>query len=161
MMGPVKDVGGRTLVITRLVQHAIDGLICFAVGVLAAVVAAGIGLLAALAGAPVELFLVGPFVVLAVGMIVASLWLEVWHPHAHGGATLGMRWLGLRVVTPKGGQPSLQAHFLRWLLLVVDGLFFGLVGAVLIAVTPRHQRLGDLVADTLVVRSPTPAPVST
>ncbi|MFJ8958468.1 hypothetical protein ACIRG5_03710 [Lentzea sp. NPDC102401] len=46
---------------------------------------------------------------------------------------------------------------MRWLLMAVDGLLMGLVGAVLIAVTPRNQRLGDIVAGTMVVRCPSPA----
>ena len=63
-----------------------------------------------------------------------------------------MRWLGLRITTLRGGEPSLRAYLVRWLLMAVDGLLLGLVGAVLIAVTPRNQRLGDMVAGTVVVR---------
>ena len=36
-------------------------------------------------------------------------------------------------------------------MLLVDGLFFGLVGLIAMLATPRGQRLGDVVADTLVV----------
>jgi uncharacterized RDD family membrane protein YckC len=63
-----------------------------------------------------------------------------------------MRLLDLRIVTTAGAEPQPAAYVWRWLLNVVDGALFGLVGVLLIIVTPRHQRLGDLVAGTLVVR---------
>jgi uncharacterized RDD family membrane protein YckC len=49
-------------------------------------------------------------------------------------------------------RPSLRSYMIRWLMAVVDGYFFGLVGALAIAFTPRHQRFGDMVARTVVVR---------
>jgi uncharacterized RDD family membrane protein YckC len=72
---------------------------------------------------------------------------------ARTGATPGMRLTGLRIVTTTGGRAGLRAYGIRWVLMVVDGALFGLVGAVLIAATPRHQRLGDMLAGTLVIRS--------
>jgi uncharacterized RDD family membrane protein YckC len=42
---------------------------------------------------------------------------------------------------------------LRWLLLVVDAMFFGAVGLIAMLSTATHQRVGDSLADTLVVRS--------
>jgi uncharacterized RDD family membrane protein YckC len=93
-----------------------------------------------------------PAAVAVLAMIGMSAWIEVWWPARRGGATPGMRLLDLRIVTTAGGEPALGAYAARWLLDVVDGALFGLVGVVLIVVTPRHQRLGDLVAGTLVVR---------
>ena len=52
-----------------------------------------------------------------------------------------------------GFAPSLGALTVRWLLLVVDGSFFGLVGLVIMSATARHQRLGDIAASTYVVRA--------
>ena len=91
-------------------------------------------------------------VIWGVTLFAGNLWFDIWYPRGMGGATPAMRWLGLKIVTIRGDEPSLRQYFLRWLLMVVDGLFLGLVGAVLIAVSPRHQRLGDMVAGTLVVR---------
>jgi uncharacterized RDD family membrane protein YckC len=69
------------------------------------------------------------------------------------GRTLGKRWNGLRVVRT-GGQPiTLLPSLARNLLRLVDFLPFGyLVGIVAVLWTPRNQRLGDLVAGTLVIR---------
>jgi len=76
-----------------------------------------------------------------------------WWPSTHGGQTPAMRWLKLRIITEDGGQPTLGALTLRFLmLLIVDGFFGGLVGLIIMLNNPRHQRLGDSVAKTLVVR---------
>lgn len=87
-----------------------------------------------------------------VTMLAANWFIEVWVPRRWLGGTPGMRWLGLRVLTERGEPPRLRAYTLRWLLLVVDGYLFGLVGALVIAFSRRHQRVGDMVAHTVVVR---------
>ena len=71
-----------------------------------------------------------------------------------GGRTPGKRALGMRVVHV-GGQPlSLQGSVLRNLIRVVDlqPAVTGMAGAVCILANRRAQRLGDLVAGTMVVR---------
>jgi uncharacterized RDD family membrane protein YckC len=93
-----------------------------------------------------------PPTVFLVTLLVGGLTVDVWVPHRTGGRTPAMRLLGLRIVTEWGSVPSLGAYALRWLLQVVDGFAFGLAGLVVMAVSPRHQRVGDLVARTLVVR---------
>lgn len=86
-------------------------------------------------------------------VLVAGNWFtEVWLPHRWLGGTPAMRWFGLRIVTERGEAPTLRAYTIRWLLAVVDGYFFGLVGALTIALSRRHQRVGDMAARTLVVR---------
>jgi uncharacterized RDD family membrane protein YckC len=84
--------------------------------------------------------------------LAGDMWMQVWFPHRNGGATPGMRLLGLRIVTQEGKTPDLRGYVVRWLLFTVDGLFSGVLGAILIAVTEKRQRLGDIVARTLVVR---------
>jgi uncharacterized RDD family membrane protein YckC len=71
---------------------------------------------------------------------------------SRSGRTPGKWMVGIRVVTADGGRVPLGRALLRNLLLVADGAFGFLVGIALIALTPRWQRLGDLVAKTLVVR---------
>ncbi|MBL8859710.1 MAG: RDD family protein [Planctomycetes bacterium] len=76
--------------------------------------------------------------------------------HAYGnGATPGKRALGIRVVTTEGQPPSIFQLFVRALLQPIDA-FLMLpisIGLIVIAATPRNQRLGDLVAGTMVVRN--------
>jgi uncharacterized RDD family membrane protein YckC len=76
-----------------------------------------------------------------------------WIGEAHWGRTLGKRFADLRVVRTDGGRIGYGAAFVRTLLRAVDWLPTAyLIGAVAIWVTKRNQRLGDLVAGTVVVR---------
>ena len=70
-----------------------------------------------------------------------------------GGRTPGKRWSGLRVVR-SGGQPvTLAPSATRNILRIADWLPASyLIGATAIVVSRRNQRLGDMAADTLVVR---------
>ncbi len=70
------------------------------------------------------------------------------------GATLGKMALGLRVTRTDGAPISWTESIIRNLLLIIDGLFVYLVGAILIWTSPLKQRLGDRVAKTVVVRRP-------
>ena len=71
-----------------------------------------------------------------------------------GGRTPGKRAVGLRVIHAGGEPLSFQGSVLRNLIRVVDlqPAPSGLAGAVCILVNRRAQRLGDLVAGTIVVR---------
>nr|WP_238357254.1 RDD family protein [Kribbella italica] len=78
---------------------------------------------------------------------------EILLPRRNGGRTVGMLAFGLRTLTLEGTLPSWKQFLVRYLLWVVDGLFWGLVGFVVICCTPYRQRVGDLAARTVVVRS--------
>ncbi|MDQ7803104.1 RDD family protein [Amycolatopsis sp. A133] len=87
-------------------------------------------------------------------VLVGQWFVNAWWPYRHGGQTPAMRWLRLRVVTLEGTHPSLGAFFVRELLMLVDGFAWGLAGIVVMLVSPRRQRFGDIVARTVVVRVP-------
>jgi uncharacterized RDD family membrane protein YckC len=88
------------------------------------------------------------------------------------GRSLGKMAVGIRVLSLEGGEPNLGQYLLRWIfriwewplvfgILAFDswGLIFqfmmccflGLAVLVIIAITPKHQRLGDMAAGTAVV----------
>ena len=70
------------------------------------------------------------------------------------GQTVGKRALGLVVVTEDGEAIGYRDALVRNVLRVVDALpAFFLLGAALIAVTERGQRVGDLAAETIVVKT--------
>lgn len=70
------------------------------------------------------------------------------------GQTLGKMALGLVVVTEDGDDIDYGPATIRTLLRLVDVLpVLYLVGFVVILITDRKQRLGDIVADTVVVRA--------
>lgn len=68
------------------------------------------------------------------------------------GQTLGMMLTGIRIVRADGSPVSGARHLVRVLLFIVDGILSGLVGLLVILGSDRNQRVGDMVADTLVVR---------
>jgi uncharacterized RDD family membrane protein YckC len=71
------------------------------------------------------------------------------------GQTLGKRFLKLRVVDATGLRLQPSQIIIRNLLRAVDGLpIFYVVGGLVALLSRRHQRLGDLAANTVVVRIP-------
>lgn len=106
------------------------------------------------AGTPVGwlgTFLWGPF-----ALIMFVLWIGYFtYFEGTTGQTPGKNALGIRVVSVSTGRPpSMERALLRSLLRIVDWLpTLFLLGFVVALVTARKQRLGDLVADTVVVRA--------
>ena len=70
------------------------------------------------------------------------------------GATLGKMAMHLKVVKQDGAALDWQASVVRNVLRIVDGLFFYLVGAIVVWVSKGKQRIGDMAAHTVVVRAP-------
>lgn len=69
------------------------------------------------------------------------------------GQSVGKRAAGIKVVRLDGGQPTLGAYVLRWVLRLVDiTLFSGAVAVVAIVASRHGQRLGDMAAGTTVVK---------
>ena len=69
------------------------------------------------------------------------------------GATPGKLVLGLRVVKTDGSRCDIPAALIRNLLRIIDALpFLYLLGMILIWTSERKQRLGDRLANTMVVK---------
>lgn len=84
---------------------------------------------------------------------LAGSFLYFWLCEGLWGRTLGKRLLDLRVVRADGGPAGLRRALVRTALRPVDALPFAyLLGACAVWLTRRRQRLGDLVAGTVVVR---------
>lgn len=69
------------------------------------------------------------------------------------GQTPGEMLLKIRVSNLDGSTPNFVAYFLRWLLLFIDIIPYGGLGAMLILFSKNHQRLGDLAAGTTVIKA--------
>jgi uncharacterized RDD family membrane protein YckC len=92
------------------------------------------------------------FLVLAVGGLAALLMYGFLLEGLYG-YTPGKYLLGLVVIKSDGSNCTISASILRNLLWVVDALpTFNLVAMVSILLTDDNQRVGDLVADTVVVK---------
>jgi uncharacterized RDD family membrane protein YckC len=83
--------------------------------------------------------------------LVIYLWYWVLRPSSHHGQTFGMQLLGVRVVSKGGGPASMLQYLVRGVMLIIDTLFFGLVGLITMMASRYHQRVGDHLAKTLVV----------
>jgi uncharacterized RDD family membrane protein YckC len=103
-------------------------------------------------------------------MLLYSLVTEVM---MHG-QTLGKKLLNIRVISLDGGEPQLSQFVTRWMFkayewpfffgytvltresimvyILITG-FFGIIVVIIIAITKRSQRLGDLAANTVVVNT--------
>ena len=75
--------------------------------------------------------------------------MEIWN----GGQTLGKKALNIKVVRLDGKDPEWGDVVLRAILHVVDSLASaGAIGLLLIKTTGKCQRLGDMAANTTVIR---------
>ncbi len=87
------------------------------------------------------------FFVISIGYPIALEWL--WR-----GQTLGKRLLRLRVVDEQGLRLQFSQVVIRNLLRFVDAPipFFFAIGGIVSFISPRRQRLGDIAANTIVIR---------
>lgn len=77
-----------------------------------------------------------------------SLLCEVFY----NGQSAGKRLMNMRVVKADGSTPSLSAYLLRWLLYVVDVPMTSGLGILVMLINKNNQRLGDLAANTIVIK---------
>ncbi len=103
-------------------------------------------------------------------MLVYSLVSEVL---LHG-QTIGKKLLNIRVISLDGGEPQLSQYIVRWMFKAYEWPFFfgytiltgerlvvyilvtgflGIIVVIIIAVTKKNQRLGDIAANTVVVNT--------
>jgi uncharacterized RDD family membrane protein YckC len=120
----------------------------FVVLMVASLIGTGLALLNFLSFGLAEAFALLIQFVLMIGYAIYCEWF--WR-----GQTLGKRMMRLRVVDAQGLRLKFSQIVIRNLLRFVDMLpLFYLVGGVACAVSRRAQRLGDLAANTIVVRIP-------
>ncbi len=70
------------------------------------------------------------------------------------GQSLGKKIMGIKVISLNGGQPVFSQYLIRWLFRIVDfSLSANLVALIMVAASEKKQRLGDLVAGTVMVKT--------
>jgi uncharacterized RDD family membrane protein YckC len=73
------------------------------------------------------------------------------------GQTIGKRARNIRVVSLDGNNATFGQYLIRWLFRLIDiTLTGGLCGLLCVAFNPNHQRLGDMVAGTAVIKTIVP-----
>lgn len=68
------------------------------------------------------------------------------------GATPGHDFMKLKIVFSNGRQISFSTALKRRLCDTIDLSTYGIIALILILKTSKHQRLGDLLADTIVIK---------
>jgi uncharacterized RDD family membrane protein YckC len=67
------------------------------------------------------------------------------------GQSIGKKAMNIKVITLEGGQPSISQYLIRWMFRLFDiGLFF-IPGFFSVVLSERSQRIGDVVAGTIVI----------
>ena len=70
------------------------------------------------------------------------------------GRTVGKLVTGIRVIDARTGRtPGMFTVLIRTLLRVIDGIGGYLLGWIIVVLNDRRRRLGDIAADTLVIRA--------
>lgn len=75
---------------------------------------------------------------------------------AMNGQTLGKKVLKIKVISIDGGQPTIGQYMLRWLFRTIDfGIPFGwgVVALVSVIATKNHQRVGDILGKTTLIKT--------
>lgn len=107
---------------------------------------------------------------ISIPMLLYSLVTEVM---MHG-QTVGKKLMNIRVISLDGGEPELSQYIIRWMFKAFEWPFFfgytffsreslvvyifitgflGIIVVIIIAITKKNQRLGDLAANTVVVNT--------
>ncbi len=77
------------------------------------------------------------------------------------GQSVGKRVMKIKVISLDGAQPTIGQYVLRWLFRIVDFLITSGVGAITaIVVTKNKQRIGDIVANTTLIKTTPRTPLS-
>jgi uncharacterized RDD family membrane protein YckC len=143
--GPGSTAMNVHVVGRRVLATLVDGVV---LGVIFALLSALFGSSSA-QGGQVSAQLSGlPFLVYLVLVLAYFILME-----GYFGQTVGKMLLGIKVVRENTGEiPGIGGAAIRTVLRLVDGLFFYLVAFISVLASARNQRLGDMAANTLVVR---------
>lgn len=69
------------------------------------------------------------------------------------GQTIGKKATGIKIVRIDGNEPTLSDHMVRWSFRMIDIYFsLGSIAVMLVNSTEHHQRLGDIMANTVAIR---------
>ena len=93
------------------------------------------------------------YAVLLIALYLPALFYHPLMELLHHGQSIGKTVLHTRVVNEDGTPPTLGGYLLRFILSPIDLMGLGLVSIVL---TKKGQRLGDLAAGTMVVKTKAP-----
>lgn len=87
-------------------------------------------------------------------IIIPVVFYDLFCEAMFNGQSVGKMILKIRVISLNGNQPALSQYLTRWLFRLVDFTLSGsLVAVIMVAASEKHQRLGDVVAGTAVIKT--------
>ena len=98
---------------------------------------------------------VSPYILFSV-LLLTYLPVVFYHPLCewlNHGRSIGKTVMKCRVVMVDGSSPSLGGYLMRWLLYPFDTFFTGGLGVLFILFTGNNQRMGDMAAGTMVIKT--------
>lgn len=135
----------------RLLDIGVQTVVGFVVAMIMAIIA---GMMESMGGRPAADFVASMERTTFIGWIGSVLTVIAYHSCFEGlaGTTIGKRIFGLQVVDATAGPVTFMQGVKRSVAFMVDGLFFGAIGAHSMSESPEKQRIGDHWAKTRVVR---------
>ena len=147
---PLGDLGSR--IVAGIVDYVIIGIVA---GVLAILLF--VGTIASVVAGPGMAYGISGWVggVLGILGVMWLLWL-IYFTYFEGtsGQTIGKKLMHIRVIKENGSRCDFGSALVRNILRIIDHLpFLYILGIILIAATEKRQRLGDMLAKTIVVKA--------
>ena len=133
------EVGGLG---ERILAYLIDLGIFIALSIIGGILSAS-----AFSGVVGEVY----FIILGIALLFYDLVCETFL----NGQSVGKKVMKIKVISADGTRPKFSQYLLRWLFRIVDnfGITSYLGGVISIIVTDKGQRIGDLVAGTIIIRT--------
>jgi uncharacterized RDD family membrane protein YckC len=69
------------------------------------------------------------------------------------GQSVGKKILKIKVISLDGGQPNIGQYAIRWLFRIIDVYTTGVIGLFSIIISDKKQRVGDIVAGTMLIKT--------
>jgi uncharacterized RDD family membrane protein YckC len=141
---PVAGLGER--IAARLIDLAIFVILYILIMIVFGITGFTIGL----SKGPYTVILTVIAITVIAGFVFYDLLLEIFM----NGQSIGKKLMKIKVISMDGGQASIGQYFIRWLFRLIDfTLSMQMGGLICVAVTDRKQRIGDIVAGTILIRT--------
>ena len=96
---------------------------------------------------------IGYFIMIGIWLVMCVFY-DVLTEVFMNGQTLGKRAMKIRVISLSGARPGVGQYILRWLFRFIDFLMsLGTVAVFCVTFSDKKQRVGDMVANTVLVRT--------
>lgn len=109
--------------------------------------------LASVLGGLMDRLGMGLGIIIGLGPILALLAYQLISEVTANGQSWGKKAMNIKVVRLDGREAGLSDYLLRTIFYIIDAIFsFGIVAAILISSSEKKQRLGDMTANTTVIK---------